>query len=65
MAMSPNGNGGVYAALRDSGCLKEMERLGIECVDCFSVDNLLAKAADPLFLGYCWESAAPCGRSYK
>jgi len=26
---------------------------GVESVDCYCVDNLLARVGDPLFLGYC------------
>lgn len=26
---------------------------GVECVDCYCVDNLLARVGDPLFVGYC------------
>mmetsp|Transcript_11657 Transcript_11657/g.32291 ORF Transcript_11657/g.32291 Transcript_11657/m.32291 type:complete len:470 (-) Transcript_11657:76-1485(-) len=53
IAESPDGNGGIYKALRDSGCLESMERAGVEALDCYCVDNILAKIADPLLIGYC------------
>lgn len=61
IAVAPDGNGGVYAALKASGCMNRLKTTGVECVDCFSVDNLLAKPADPVFIGYCFESKTPCG----
>ena len=47
-----------------SGMLKDMEDRGVECVDCYSVDNALIRPADPLFIGICShhnsDSGAPC-----
>ncbi|CAD7695241.1 unnamed protein product [Ostreobium quekettii] len=61
VAKSPNGNGGVYLALSTSGALRHMREHGVECVDCYSVDNLLVRIGDPVFIGYCWEKGAECG----
>ena len=49
--LAPNGHGGVYAGLRDSGALDDMQRRGIETLSYFQVDNPLARPADPLFIG--------------
>lgn len=38
-----------------------MTAAGVEAVDCVSVDNALARVADPLFAGFCWERSAQCG----
>ncbi|XP_065199959.1 UDP-N-acetylhexosamine pyrophosphorylase [Planococcus citri] len=61
IAMSPDGNGGLYKALRDKRVLDELERRGIEYVHAFSIDNILVKVGDPAFIGYCHEQAAECG----
>ena len=46
---------------RRSGALTDMRAAGVEAVDCVSVDNALARVADPLFAGFCWERRAQCG----
>jgi len=61
LAWAPDGNGGIYRALKTSGCLEEMQHDGVECIDCFSVDNALARVCDPVFLGACVEQNAECG----
>ena len=50
--LSPNGHGGTLLALAESGMLDDMERRGIEEISYFQVDNALAPAADPVFLGF-------------
>ncbi|XP_024030125.1 UDP-N-acetylglucosamine diphosphorylase 1 [Morus notabilis] len=52
VAKSPDGNGGVYAALKSSKLLEDMSMRGIKYVDCYGVDNALVRVADPTFLGY-------------
>ena len=37
IAMSPNGNGGIYSSLKVSGVLKEMQNLGVQYVQVFLV----------------------------
>jgi len=61
LARAPDGNGGLYMALARSGCLEDMETRGVEVVDCYCVDNALARLGDPLFVGYCCEQGADCG----
>ena len=51
IAASPNGHGGCYAALRDSGALEDARSRGIEHIFYFQVDNPLVALADPLFIG--------------
>eukprot|EP00922_Rhytidocystis_sp_ex-Travisia-forbesii_P039072 GHVS01058171.1.p1 GENE.GHVS01058171.1~~GHVS01058171.1.p1 ORF type:complete len:720 (+),score=169.71 GHVS01058171.1:80-2239(+) len=53
LATNPNGNGGIFQALKDSGMLADMRSRGVEGVHVFGVDNLLCKTADPTFVGYC------------
>lgn len=49
LALSPNGNGGWYSSMDRVGLLKEF--CGVEWFNVFSVDNVLQKIADPVFLG--------------
>ncbi len=51
VAESPDGHGGMPAALARSGGLDELARRGIEHILYFQVDNPLAAALDPWFLG--------------
>ncbi len=51
LALSPDGHGGSLRALKNSGALAEMARLGIEYISYFQVDNPLARCLDPLFVG--------------
>lgn len=57
VCQAPNGNGGVYAALRDYGCLADMDRRGVMYAHFYGVDNALVKIADPIFVGYCVEAS--------
>ena len=50
--MSPDGHGGLLAALKRSGALQDMKKRGIKSVFFFQVDNPLVEIADPAFIGY-------------
>lgn len=52
VSKAPDGNGGVYSALKSSRLLEDMAMRGIKYVDCYGVDNALVRVADPTFLGY-------------
>ncbi|KAK9152184.1 hypothetical protein Syun_010493 [Stephania yunnanensis] len=52
VAKAPDGNGGVYSALKTSKLLEDMAMRGVRYVDCYGVDNALVRVADPTFLGY-------------
>ncbi|XP_030550036.2 UDP-N-acetylglucosamine diphosphorylase 1 [Rhodamnia argentea] len=52
VAKAPDGNGGVYTALKTSKLLEDMASRGIKYLDCYGVDNALVRVADPTFLGY-------------
>ncbi|MFZ2655930.1 MAG: UDPGP type 1 family protein [Victivallales bacterium] len=51
LCLSPNGHGGTLLALKLSGSLAQMRKLGIEHISYFQVDNPLVSVADPFFIG--------------
>lgn len=61
VVMSPNGYGGWFRALCKAGLNKTLKDLGVEYINIFSVDNVLQKMADPVFLGALIESGCPVG----
>jgi UDP-N-acetylglucosamine/UDP-N-acetylgalactosamine diphosphorylase len=50
--MSPDGHGGLLAALKRSGALDDMKKRGVKSVFFFQVDNPLVEIADPAFIGH-------------
>ncbi|CAL9090753.1 unnamed protein product [Musa acuminata var. zebrina] len=52
VSKAPDGNGGLYSALKLSKLLEDMAMRGVRYVDCYGVDNALVRVADPTFLGY-------------
>lgn len=51
LCLSPNGHGGTLLALKLSGSIAQMRKLGIDYLSYFQVDNPLVSVADPLFIG--------------
>jgi UDP-N-acetylglucosamine/UDP-N-acetylgalactosamine diphosphorylase len=52
LALSPDGHGGMPAALRASGALADIRRRGIEHLFYMQVDNPLVVVCDAEFIGY-------------
>ena len=61
IAMSPNGNGGFYSSLVGSECEPVLHNGSIEYVNVFSVDNVLQRICDPVFIGGVIDNGAACG----
>ncbi|ALC90626.1 hypothetical protein AM500_13145 [Bacillus sp. FJAT-18017] len=59
LSVSPNGNGGVFSALKSSGALEDMEKRGVKWIFMYNVDNAIIKIADPLFVGFADEKDSP------
>lgn len=58
VAVSPDGHGGMLAALVRSGLLADMGRRGLEQLFYFQVDNPLVDVCDAEFIGYHLHSGA-------
>lgn len=61
IAMSPNGNGGWFRSMERAGLLNPIFESEIEWINVFSVDNVLQRIADPVFLGATIDSGKMCG----
>ena len=61
IASSPNGNGGWFISMDRAGLLDVVHELGIEWLNCFAVDNVLQRMADPVFVGATIDSGCAAG----
>lgn len=51
ISTSPNGNGGWFVSMAKWGILDKVHEAGVEWLNVFSVDNVLQRIADPVFVG--------------
>lgn len=61
ISFAPNGNGGWYSSLVNSGLGRVLEREDIEWLNVYSVDNVLQKICDPAFIGATLFKNCRCG----
>lgn len=61
LAISPDGNGGIYNSLVTEGVFSKLEKRGVESLHVIAVDNAIARPADPLFVGACLAAGAEVG----
>lgn len=61
LSSSPNGNGGWFSSMVKAGLLDKIHEMGVEWLNVFSVDNVLQKIADPVFVGATLDEGCVCG----
>ncbi len=61
ISASPNGNGGWFISMVRAGLLDTIKELGVEWLNVFSVDNVLQKIVDPIFVGAVLKHGCVCG----
>lgn len=61
MSTSPNGNGGWYISMKNTGVLETAKQYGVEWLNVFAVDNVLQRIADPVFVGAVIEKQCSVG----
>lgn len=63
IATAPDGNGGLWKALRINGIVDDMKSKNLESIHMYCVDNVLTKVANPEFIGFCLDKKADCAAS--
>ena len=61
ISLSPNGNGGWFLSLMKAGLDRELKEMGVEWINVFSMDNVLQRICDPVFVGATLDAKVNCG----
>ncbi len=61
LVASPDGNGGWFASLARAGYLPMLNEKGVEWLNIISIDNVLQRTVDPVFVGATVRSGKACG----
>jgi UDP-N-acetylglucosamine/UDP-N-acetylgalactosamine diphosphorylase len=61
LSLAPDGNGGIYKALLQSGAIDNMTSRGTQYLHIYGIDNILTKSLDPIFLGINIAHNIECG----
>ena len=61
LVLSPDGNGGWFSSLVSNGLLDGIKKRGVEWLNVISIDNVLQRTVDPLFVGATLSANACCG----
>lgn len=61
IAVSPNGNGGWFSSMQHAGLVETLQKMQIEWLNVFAVDNVLQQIADPCFIGATIDSGCTSG----
>lgn len=61
VSLAPNGNGGWYSSLVNSGLARILKRDNVEWLNVYSVDNVLQRICDPVFIGATILKRCRCG----
>ncbi len=61
LVKAPDGNGGWFSALSDAGLLPKIHEMGVEWLNVVSLDNVLQRTVDPVFVGATVREQKICG----
>ena len=53
LSMAPDGNGGIFPAMKKSGAFQNMLDRNVKHLHVYGIDNVLTKSVDPGFIGFC------------
>ena len=54
----PNGNGGIYSSLKNTGMIEDIKNRGVKYTAICNIDNILAQLVDMSYIGYVYNTGA-------